>query len=453
LSETYWGATVADNGHLLVQGTDVVELARRHGTPLHVVNEIRLLQDYSDFLAPFRSRYPHVRLATSYKTNPVPAVLTRLHRYGTMAEVISHFELWLALHLGVDPSEIVLNGPGKTEAAMRLALERRIGLINLDGIEEIRELERLCEELRATDVTVGVRLTTSVGWQSQFGLSIANGLAEQAFGALAASKVLCPRAVHIHLGTGIDSVDEYREAVEEVVVFARAVEDKYGLTIDTYDLGGGFGVPTVRFTDEWDARGHSFGYPDRTAVPEDAPTPAAYAAAILEILERLAGPAMAARRLRVILEPGRAITSSAQMLLLSVVRRKAVAPDRRVLIVDGGKNVALPLGWEAHAILPADDMDGEPAARYDIYGPLCHPGDVIGRNVRLPPRDSGQLLAIMDAGAYFIPNQLNFSNARPPVVLIEDGQPLEVRSREEFPDVVRLDDFRLSATERDPTTP
>jgi diaminopimelate decarboxylase len=453
LDESHWGATVNAHGHLAIGDVDVAALATRFGTPLHVVNVDRLREDCLGFVAAFREFYPNVHLATSYKTNPLPAVLRKLHELGTMAEVISHFELWLALWLGLDPERIILNGPGKSDKALRLAVEKRIGLINFDGLEEIDELERICAELDARDVPVGVRLTTSVGWQSQFGLAIANGFAMQAFRKLADSKHLAPRAVHIHLGTGIANVRAYATAVEEAVSFTRAMENELGIRIDTYDLGGGFGVPTVRFHDRWDACGFESGLAARMSIPQDAPTPREYAEPIVRILSRLAGQAMADGRLRIVFEPGRAITSASQMLLLSVLRRKRLGPEKSILVVDGGKNVTLPLDWEAHTIFPADAMLETSSERYDVFGPLCHPNDVVARNLPLPSSDRGRVLAIMDAGAYFIPNQLSFSNTRPGVVAVENGGVSEIRKPESVEDVVRLDITEAAGTLAVPRRP
>lgn len=447
LHESYWSLTTDDRGHLCADGLSLVEVAKRFGTPLHVVNEAVLEKDYRQFLTPFRSRYQQVHLATSYKTNPLPAVLQALHGYGTWAEVISDYELWLALRLGVEPERIIFNGPGKTRAGLETAVERSIRLINVDGLEEIKELEAIAAESPPSNgaVRVGVRLTTSVGWQSQFGLSISDGLAQRAFRMLKDSDELEPAAVHLHLGTGISELSAYRQAIEEVLRFSLSLKQRMGIQIETYDLGGGFGVPTVRFKDRWDRHGTNCGYPSRTAIPEDAPSPEDYASLIVGLFDELA-PRSQDGRPTIVLEPGRAITSRSQVLLLSVLRPKQTAADNPMAIMDGGKNVAIPLGYESHVLLPASRMDERPRHTYDLYGPLCHPHDIIGKNLRMPRLERGDPIAVMDAGAYFIPNQMNFSHPRPAVIMLEDGSPASVRTREEFDDLVRHDELRAPQT-------
>ena len=96
-----WGASVNDAGHLTVDGVDLAGLADEYGTPLHVVSHSRLLADYAHFERSFKSFYPNISIGYSYKTNPLPGVVKALHDAGALAEVISHFELWLAIELGV----------------------------------------------------------------------------------------------------------------------------------------------------------------------------------------------------------------------------------------------------------------------------------------------------------------------------------------------------------------
>jgi diaminopimelate decarboxylase len=125
--------------------------------------------------------------------------------------------------------------------------------------------------------------------------------------------------------------------------------------------------------------------------------------------------------------------------LLSVIGAKSGIDEKDFLIVDGGKNITLPLGWETHQFFAANKMNIESCRKYDVFGPLCHPGDIIVKNRMSPATEEGDILAVMDAGAYFIPNQMNFSNPRPPIVRVRNGEHSLVRQRETFEDIVRLD--------------
>jgi len=210
------------------------------------------------------------------------------------------------------------------------------------------------------------------------------------------------------------------------------------IKIDHVDLGGGFGVPTVRPLNELDQRYALNGYPLRSPQPGESPSPAEFARAIAPILR--AGLTESDGTVpELVLEPGRAITSSAQLLLLRVLAIKPGPRGERYVILDGGKNIAMPPAWEYHEAFLVNPVADRPIRRHSIFGPLCHTGDVMFRSRSFPELRVGDLLAIMDAGAYFIPNQMNFSNPRPSAVLIEGGRAHLVRGRETFEDMVRLD--------------
>lgn len=437
-----WNCSVGPGGGLLIGGLDAGDLASSFGTPLQVVDVERLRQIHDDFLGSFTRHYPATRLATSYKTNPVPFVIAKLHGMGTRAEVISDFELWLARRLGLTGDTIIVNGPGKSAAMIEHAVDIGVRMINIDGPGEIDQIAAAAERRNRVQ-PVGVRVVTSVGWSSQFGLSIADGAAFAAFEAIARKPSLVASGVHLHLGTGIKSVDTYLKAIREVLDFAREIRQRLGLALSTFDLGGGFGVPTVRSMDAWDVRMVAAGHPSREAIPHLCPTPEQYARQIaLLFKEHFPDPALSPE---IVLEPGRAITSGAQTLLLRVVAVKTPKGAGRQLILDGGKNITMPLGWETHRIFPASRMLDEGHVRCDLFGPLCHPGDVIAQHLLFPALDIGDPVAVMDAGAYFIPNQMNFSNPRPAIVAIEHGEPRLVRARESYDDVIRLDQWAPSS--------
>jgi diaminopimelate decarboxylase len=435
LPPSLWGWEAGPDGQLALHRHGATELAHRFGTPLHIVSLAWLRRTHDNFLGAFRASYPNCQLATSYKTNPLPVVLQALHDCGTYAEVISAFELWLAERLGLPGERIIVNGPGKDARLIGDAVRIGAKVINMDGPGEIDLIAAAAERQRRRQA-VGVRVVTSVGWSSQFGLSIAEGAAMEAFKSALKNPALLPTALHLHLGTGIKSVALYLRAVEELLAFAAQLRRELGIAIRLLDLGGGFGVPTVRAKDDWDRRMIAAGYPPREAIPSDCPAPQAYAEGISHLLNRhFPRPD---DRPEVVFEPGRAITSSAQTLLLRVLAVK-LRHGVRQIILDGGKNVSMPLEWETHKIFAGNRMSRPHSTPTDLFGPLCHPGDVVARHLLLPELQVGDLIAIMDAGAYFIPNQMNFSNPRPAVVAIDEGVVRLSRTREGFEDIVRLD--------------
>jgi diaminopimelate decarboxylase len=424
----------------------VVGLADEFGTPLYVVDHGRLRKNYTGFLGAFRRGYPEVEVDYSYKTNPLPGVLRALHRLGAGAEVISPFELWLALELGVPPDRITFNGPAKTEQGLALAVSRGIRLINIDNLSEIDAIQRLASDAGSVQ-QVGVRVTTSVGWSSQFGLSLRNGAALEAFDRISRSGNLKPCGLHLHLGTGIKSTTVYRQAVREVLEFADLLRARAGVEIRFFDLGGGFGIPTVRSYSFTDQRLMLNGFPPRVMDLENSPPLDSYGESIVGLFRQYRPPTGHADPV-IIFEPGRAVTSSAQSLVLRVLAIKPAPRGGYHAILDGGLNVAMPTSFEYHEALPASKMKETPSAFYNLCGPLCHPSDVLCFQKQLPRLEPGDVVAVMDAGAYFIPNQMNFSNPRSAAVMVEGGQAELIRSRESFEDVVRFDGRRDGSGER-----
>jgi len=435
-----WDLAVNAAGHLAVCGHDTVELARRYGTPLHVASRPRLEKDFRRFIDSFRAGWASVEVGYSYKTNPLPGVIRELHSLGAWAEVISHFELWLALKLGVPPDRIIYNGPAKSDEGLRLGIANGIRLINVDNLGEIDRIGRLAREIGVRQ-QVGVRVVTSVGWSGQFGHGLANGEAREAFVRLAAVDSVEPCGLHVHLGTGLKDVATYLQAIREMLEFARKVELELGLRIRYLDFGGGFGVPTVRPLDQWDERLAALGYPPGPIDTGKAPAVEEFTRAIVELMHSFYPGDEAAAGPMLLFEPGRAITSSAQILLLSVLAVKPGADGSSRVILDGGKNIAMPTGYELHELLPASTMRGEYRDLHHFYGPLCHPGDVLLRWKRFPGVQPGDVVALMDAGAYFIPNQMNFSNPRPAAVMVDEDRDWLIRERESFENIVQLDGF------------
>jgi diaminopimelate decarboxylase len=181
--------------------------------------------------------------------------------------------------------------------------------------------------------------------------------------------------------------------------------------------------------------------PPRPPNPKRCPTVEEFAKVIGETIRdesRRAG----LKEPTLLLEPGRAISSGPQVLLVRVHQIKQRGGDRTYAITDGGmQNIAFPLSYEFHHCLVANRAADEACEKYFVAGPLCSPQDMLYRNWRLPKLTGGDVLAIMDAGAYFTSFANNFSFPRPPVVVVSHGQARLVRQRETFEHLTRSDEW------------
>ena len=438
LDPQLWGLQISKHGHLTSSGVDFQELADTYGTPLHVVDKARLAHDYSTFLGACRAWYPDVVIGYSYKTNPLPGAIRVIHQLGGHAEVISHFELWLALKLGVPAEKIIFNGPAKTYKALEQAIENKIRIINIDSEDEIDIVAGLAEKYGHRQA-VGVRAITSAGWDSQLGIPLADGRAYSAFERIVRNPHLSAQGIHFHLGTGMRMVEPYCRAIEEVLDFSVLLFSKLGINLSLLDFGGGFGVPTVQGFSGRDHQLMRNGYPPRLIDTRSCASMETFAEGIFKVVGNYlnSNPWL---KPTIVFEPGRAISSRSQYLLLKVVGIKPGKNGRKYAFVDGGTNIAAPLCHSHHEVFPVSRMNEKADCFFDVAGPLCCPEDILIKVKKFPPLRKDDILAVMDAGAYFIPTQQNFSYPRPAVVLLDatDSGRL-IRKRERFEDIVSLD--------------
>ncbi|GAK56883.1 decarboxylase, pyridoxal-dependent [Candidatus Vecturithrix granuli] len=437
LDYALWGLQVNERGHLVIGGCDCVELAEEYGTPVHIVDSDLLQRNYHAFRESFTSHDIQVEIYYSYKTNPIPGILRILHEYGAGAEVISPYELWLALKSGISPDLIIYNGPNKSEAGLHSAIENRIKLININSCHEIEMITHLAEQL-GTRVRVGVRLCTSVGWAEQFGFSIETGAAFEAFDRLSSLKRIDIEGIHTHLGTNIRNASSYEWAINDICQFMYTLKEKKGIGIKYLDLGGGFGVPTVRPFHKVEYNFHHiFDVPYIAPRSNNASLIETFAEKVVAAVQKgcekykLPVPIL-------LFEPGRAMTSNTQILLATVGDLKTHQRGK-IAMIDAGMNIALPTSWEYHEIFVANKMASAYQEFYSIVGPICTPQDVVSKRKKLPELEIGDLVSIMDAGAYFTSFSNDFSFPRPAVVMVSGGRHRVLRERERYDDMTQLD--------------
>jgi diaminopimelate decarboxylase len=398
-------------------------LLERYGSPLHVVDLKRLAANAKAFRAAPRGRPRGCDVYFSYKTNPVPGVLRVLAEAGVGAEVVSEYELWLALRLGVPASRIVFNGPAKTDAAIERATLEGVGLINVNHPEEIGRLSAAAVRHGKT-TRVGLRVTAGGAWGRQFGVPVARSQAVGVFAQMLRAPGLHAVAVQAHYGHPIRSRATLLAFVDAVLGFTDHVRAKFGSEIEVLDLGGSLALPNV--------------HPLRTPGSRGCLSVREYVAELWDRVER--HHARGSRRApSIALEPGRALSGDCQALLTRVVDVR-VARGRSYAILDAGTNLAGELRYERHPIVPLARRPGARTRDYTLTGPLCSPADVLAEPVALPELRRGDALAILDAGAYFVPSSTTFSYPRPAIVAIENGGARLLRRAETFEDLLMLDE-------------
>jgi diaminopimelate decarboxylase len=410
---------------LYCEGAALENLAARYGTPLYVYSTAMVRARMDAFARAFRSA-PHT-VCYSVKANSTLAILRLVAGEGAGFDVVSGGELERVLRVSRKAAgKIVFSGVGKTAAEMELALRSGILLFNIESASELRLLSAIATRLKKR-AAVAVRINPDVSAKTH--PYISTGLHRHKFGVpipeartlyaqAAKHPYLTVAGVSVHIGsqiagTKITDVGSFQEAMERVADFVRVLR-KEGHEIRYIDAGGGLGIC-------YEGAQESF---------EKQIT--AYAKAVLGPLRGL--------KAHLLLEPGRSIVGPAGVLLTRVLYRKT-NDHKRFLIVDAAMNdlVRPSLYGAYHEIVPVKRGSGKTEIT-DVVGPICESGDFFARDRKLPSAEEGDLLAILDAGAYGSVLGSNYNTrGRAAEVLVDGAHAKVVRRRESVEDQIRLE--------------
>lgn len=433
----HWQATVTDEGSMRFDGVDLATLTERFDSPLMVVSRTKLLADARRFRAAVDAHFPGALPAFSYKTNCIPGVLRELHEAGYGAEVISRYELWLAEKLGVPGTRIVVNGVNKCDRYLSDAVRMDVASINIDEGHEIELLRAVCHKVgKKARVSLRLKLNS----KSHFGLSPDNGEALDAARRIAASTdELQFVGLHFHELADNDDPRPHVDHLHAALRFAAAIRTELNLDTMSLNVGGGYTVPTMKVMSRFEyARQRLFGVP---ASPPD-PAPGDIAGYMKELARGLDAGCTQYHlpRPRILLEPGRVVTSQSHVLLTRVhsIKRNGNGPD--FAMTDAGKILtSYPCDYEYHQMFAANRMGAPLEATYQLMGRLCTSADWLAKHRQLPRLERGDVIAIMDAGAYFTSYASNFAFPRPEIVMLDSGEVRTIRHGETFGHLTAMD--------------
>jgi len=407
-------------GELYIDGVSAQGLAEEYDTPLYVMSERCIRQKYRRLTSALSRNYDRIRVLYSAKANTSLSVLRILEQEGAGLDAVSPGEVFLAREAGFTASRILFTGTSVRDDELAYLLGEGVTM-NVDSLSQLRRMLRI-----SVPPVVSVRLNpvfgaghhehvVTAGESSKFGV-----WEEDAVKAYkAASDAGVPRfGIQMHIGSGMLGVEPLLRAAERLLDTAGKVRDRVGVEFEFIDLGGGIGVPYEPGEEEFDvdlfsdkvtglfrekAAEHSLGEPELW------------------------------------FEPGRYLTAEAGVLLTRVNTIK-LTPHRRFAGVDAGFNTLLrpAMYGSYHHILVANKLDEPSVEEYDVCGPVCESGDIFARNRPLPRLSEGDLLAILNAGAYgfSMSSQYN-SRPRAAEVMVNDGGHRLVRERETFEELLK----------------
>ena len=422
-------AEVNEKGHLMIGGCDSVKLAEEFGTPLYVFDEFSLRRKCAEFKAEFSQRYPDTAVMYASKAFMNKALVSILRDEGLGLDVVSGGEMSIAHSVDFPMDRVYLHGNNKSAEEIRLALEWQLGRIVVDNFSELAMLDDIAGE-QGCVADILLRLSPGVDphthkynttgiIDSKFGFTLSTW--DEAVAAAEAAANLNLVGLHFHLGSLIFEVEPYQTAIDLVLEFAASVKQRCGFELQELDIGGGFAVQYTL----------------------DAPAPplSAYAEVITSaIFSKCRELKLSLPRL--VIEPGRSIVGRAGVALYRVGVVKDIPGVRCYVSVDGGMgdNIRPALYGARHEAIVANKVLAKEGKKVTIAGKFCESGDILIKDINLPPVSAGDIIAVADCGAYCLPMASNYNaSLKPAVVLVKEGEARLIRRRETFDDLTRCD--------------
>ena len=407
------------SGTLYFDGVSALELAEAFDTPLYVVSENRIRDNYKRLHSALTSNYEKIRVYYAAKANSNLSVLKILETEGAYLDAVSPGEVFMALTTGFPAERILFTGTSVRNDELKFLADSNI-TVNVDSLSQLNRLLKIkVPEVLSVRVNPEIGAghhdhCITAGKNTKFGLwendavnayKTAKDAGVERFG------------IHMHVGSGVLDFEPFVLALDKLLSIAKRVHDEVGLSFEFVDMGGGIGVPYK---------------------PEDKPLDLSmFSEKVLSLFKRrvdeygLGEPFFC-------VEPGRYVVCDASILLTRVNTVKAT-PFKRFVGVDAGFNTLVrpTMYGSYHHVLVANNLDAPEAETYDVAGPICESGDLLARDRRLPKVEEGDLLAVLNAGAYGYAMSSQY-NARPRAaeVLVKNGKCAPIRERETLDDLV-----------------
>ncbi|MDR1612936.1 MAG: diaminopimelate decarboxylase [Planctomycetota bacterium] len=437
------------DGGLRIENAAAADLARRFGTPLYVYSRQSLRDAFSRVKGAFSEASTTV--CYSVKSCGNLSILKLLREAGAGFDIVSGGELYRVIKAGGDPRKIVFAGVAKSDDEIAKALEHDILMLNVESEAELDNIQAVAASMGRV-APVALRLnpdvdgkthakTTTGKKENKFGIDLAN--ASRLVRNIAEQPNIRLLGVDAHIGSPINDVVPYRQAMERIAAFIRDHRSPRAV-LEYLNIGGGYGSLYRN---------------------ERVPDFADYAAVIV--------PHVKATGCKLIVEPGRSIAANSAALLTRVLYVKDNG-FKHFTIVDAGMNDLIrPAMYDSyHFCWPAEydgippsplfdspgatgyfqreeeeagivgnqalrNIDAEGLILTDVVGPICESSDYFAKGRRIPVPERGNLMAVFSAGAYGFSMSSNYNaRPRPAEVLVEGDDARVIRERERYEDLV-----------------
>lgn len=424
--------SVNEQGHLTIGCCDTVELAKKYGTPLYVMDESAIRQALRDYKNSIDENYESGGMvAYASKACSFKEIYRIVMQENCGSDVVSGGEMYTALKAGFPAERLYFHGNNKTEDELRMALEYGIGRIVVDNTTELRMLSKIAVEM-GKSAAIYLRITPGIDAHthefiktgqidSKFGVTLSNGDALEAVKEAVKLNGITLKGLHCHIGSQIFDEDPFIFAAEIMLDFMAQIRDVTGVTLTELNLGGGFGI---RYTEK--DRPIACGEYMRLV-----------SSALHECAEKLNIPVP-----YIVIEPGRSIVAPAGITLYTVGNVKEIPGIRTYVNIDGGitDNPRYILYQAEYTVLIANKADKPADSKVTVGGRCCESGDLIQENTMIQSCEPGDIMAVLDTGAYNYSMSSNYNRLpRPAIVMVKQGTPRVVVKAETYEDIIRND--------------
>ncbi len=407
------------NGELYVEGISSTALAEKFDTPLYVISERRIRENYNRLRNVLTSDYSKVRILYAAKANSNLSVLKIFEKMGAYLDVVSPGEVSLALASGFTPDRIMFTGTSVRTDEIKFLIDSNV-TVNIDSLSQLdRMLKIQVPEILSVRVNpdVGAGMHSHVitaGKQAKFGLWDADTIKAYETAKKAGVKRF---GIQMHVGSGVLDPKPFVQALDKLLNVAKKVRAQVGIEFEFIDVGGGLGVPYKPGEKELDLN--------------------VFSEKVLSLFKShvenddLGEPIFC-------VEPGRYLVADAGILLTAVNTVK-ITPFKKFIGVDAGFNTLVrpTMYGSFHQIVVANRLNSPETELIDVVGPICESGDALAKDRSMPTVQEGDLLAVLNAGAYgySMSSQYN-ARPRPAEVLVKNATVKLVREREQLDDLV-----------------
>lgn len=419
-------------GHLTIGGCDAIDLAHRFGTPLVVYDVQQIRHQIRAFKQVFEENSVDYAVSYASKAFSAIAMYQVVAVEGAHVDVVSGGELYTAIKAGFPMANVSFHGNNKSREELEMAIDHHVGTIMIDNFHEIELLADVLEEHDA-HVDVMLRITPGISAHtnkyiqtgqvdSKFGFDLQSGQADEALAKVLENPRMQMKGLHAHIGSQIFELAGFEGVAKKLVEVAAHWQEKFNYQAAVINVGGGFGIRYVK--------------DDTPLAPEE------FVAAIIKAIKteiketNLTMPA-------IWIEPGRSIAGPAGYNLYTVGSRKDVPGLKPYVTVDGGMgdNIRPALYEAQYETVLANNPRAEVVEHVRVAGKYCESGDILSQNQALPATKPGDVLAMLDTGAYGYSMASNYNrNPRPAVVFAEKGVAQVVIKRETYDDLIHLDE-------------